>query len=241
MHPQAKTAPPAVGGSFERDNATSQPAQEYDSNINKTIPLYHLFHEQALDLVGTHNPKPLAWLDTGCGTGILAVEAARRFESTAFTLADPSSAMLEIAKDKLSHLHDRFTYVTAGTESLALQADSFDVITAILSHHYACPEDKLQITANCYNLLKPGGIYINFESIRPLTESGLQIGLNRWRQAQLKAGKSPEAVTKHISRYGVEFLPIPIVDHLQLLSNSGFSTVELFWFSYLQAGLYAVK
>lgn len=90
-------------------------------------------------------------------------------------------------------------------------------------------------------MLKPGGVYINVESIRPLTEKGLQVGLERWRQAQITAGKPLESVTKHISRYGIEFLPMPVSYHLDLLREAGFTTVELFWASYLQAGFYAVK
>jgi tRNA (cmo5U34)-methyltransferase len=223
-----------------RDNKTSQPAQEYDSNINKTIPMYRLFHEQTLDLVETLMPQPQTWLDAGCGTGILACEAVERFSQTLFTLADPSAAMVEIAQFKLPQQR-RCTYIPAGTEDLTLPADSFDVITAILSHHYASPEIKRRITENCYRMLKPGGVYINFESIRPLTATGLQIGLDRWRRAQLRAGKSPEAVTKHISRYGIEFLPITVAEHLKLLNGSGFTAVELFWSSYLQAGFYAIK
>lgn len=224
-----------------RDNKTSQSAQEYDANVGKTIPLYRFFHEQSLRLIEVCHPQPATWLDTGCGSGILVAEAARRFEETHFTLADPSSAMLEVAQAKLPPQTGRYSYINAGTEDLDLPPDSFDIITAVLSHHYVSPEVRRDITKKCCNLLRPGGMYITFESIRPLTEAGLKIGLERWRQAQLQAGKSPEAVTKHISRYGIEFLPITIAEHLEVLQNSGFTTVELFWASYLQAGFYAVK
>ena len=32
-----------------RDNRTSQPADEYDLNVEKTIPFYRQFHEQTLE------------------------------------------------------------------------------------------------------------------------------------------------------------------------------------------------
>jgi tRNA (cmo5U34)-methyltransferase len=67
------------------------------------------------------------------------------------------------------------------------------------------------------------------------------IGLQRWRQHQLDSGKPAEEVEKHISRYGVELLPITIEQHLALLRQVGFSTVEILWASGLQAGFYAIK
>lgn len=223
------------------DNKTSQLASEYDANIEKTIPLYRMFHQQTVDIVSVFNPQPQSWLDTGCGTGRLAVEAAKIFTATQFTLADPSCAMLEIAQDKLSAHKQCCTYLLGGTEEISLPDNSFDVITAILAHHYVVPEVRRNITAACYRMLKPGGIYITFESIRPRTDIGLKIGQAHWQREQLAAGKSPDAVTKHISRYGVEFLPVTVAEHLTVLGSSGFAAVELFWASYLQAGFYAIK
>ena len=224
-----------------RDNRTSQPASEYDGNIEKTIPFYRMFHKQTVELVSTHNPEPQTWLDTGCGTGRLVLEAAKVFTATQFTLADPSGAMLEIAQEKLSAYKQCCTYVLGGTEEITFPDNTFDVITAILAHHYVVPEVRSKITAACYRMLKPGGIYITFESIRPRTDAGLKNGLARWQREQLAVGKSSDAVAKHISRYGVEFLPITVAEHLTVMGNSGFAAVELFWTSYMQAGFYGIK
>jgi tRNA (cmo5U34)-methyltransferase len=224
-----------------RDNTTSQPAAEYDANVAKTIPLYHLFHEQTLDLAAVLQPNPVHWLDCGCGTGNLVAQAIPRFPQARFTLADPSGPMIDLAKQKLANELAKCEFIQLATEKLQLPSEKFDLITAIMSHHYLPPEGRQQIAETCLRLLKPGGAYINFETIRPSSEKALSVGLKRWRQAQLAAGKSEEAVTKHIQRYGIELVPLFIADHLNLLNKAGFSTVELFWTSYLQAGFYAIK
>lgn len=224
-----------------KDNTTSQPAAEYDANVEKTIPCYSRFHEQTLDLAAVLQPDAANWLDCGCGTGNLIQQAALKFPHTEFTLADPSEPMLELARQKLSVRPGSFQYVQAGTENLDLPPASFDLITAIMSHHYLPAEGREQIVQKCYELLKPGGVYITFETIRPATEKGLATGLERWRRAQLAAGKSEDAVSKHIQRYGIELIPISIAEHDHLLNLAGFSCVELFWTSYLQAGFYAIK
>ena len=44
-----------------------------------------------------------------------------------------------------------------------------------------------------------------------------------------------------LDRRGVETHPITIEQHLEILKRSGFSSVNLLWASYLQAGFWAIK
>ncbi len=224
-----------------RDNKTSQPAQEYDVNIEKTMPYYRCFHTETLALVEqVLEGEPGAWLDTGCGTGILVDRARAVFPDTRFVLADPSAPMLDIAREKIA-ASGICEYLQAATEALECPAGQFDVITAVLAHHYLDAASRRTATANCFRMLNHGGVYVTFESIRPATGQGLAIGLARWKASQIHNGKSEESAEKHLSRYGVEFFPITIDDHIALLRDVGFSVVELLWASNMQAGFYAIK
>lgn len=223
-----------------RDNKTSQPAEEYDGNIGKTMPFYDDFHNAAISLIEVVQPYPSSWLDTGCGTGTLVADAARKFSGTYFTLADPSAAMLDIAREKTGEI-PRCRYLALGTETLDCPNETYDVITAMLAHHYFDVGTRRIATANCYRMLKPGGVYVTFETVLPATEYGRRTGLEWWRRAQIRQGKSAEIAEKHIKRYNVEFFPIMLSSHLELLRDTGFSAVEVLWVSGMQAGFYAVK
>lgn len=225
-------------GSTVKDNRTSQPAALYDATVHKTIPYYHTFHTEALELIRTIRPSPTQWLDTGCGTGTLIARAAAEFVDVQFVAADPSAAMLELAKVKLTGVSAEF--VQAGSEVLDLP-NRFDTVTAVMVHHYLNREQRSRATKNCFDALKDGGVYITFETVRPFSDKGLEAGLRRWGRHQLASGKSPDEVEKHIARYGTELLPITIADHLELLRITGFSAVEILWASGLQAGFFAVK
>ena len=174
----------------------------------------------------------------GCGTGTLVSKAASQFPGLEFAAADPSEAMLTIAREKCANL--KVSYSATGTEDLML-AKRFDIITAIMSHHYLTKGEREQATKNCFAMLKPGGLYVAFETILPFTEFGTKTGLKRWGNAQIAKGKTVEAVEKHVGRYGTELLPISVPEHIELLKKVGFSTVELLWFSCMQAGFYAIK
>jgi tRNA (cmo5U34)-methyltransferase len=223
-----------------KDNKTSQPAQEYDAGIRKTMPFYDYFHDSAIGLVEVIKPRPGAWLDTGSGTGAFIEKAATVFPGTSFTVADPSAAMMDIAKEKLAGIAS-CEFLLAGSEMLGCADNSFDVITAFLSHHYFDAETRRKATANCFRMLKKGGVYISFETILPDTEKGKQFGVECWRRAQLRLGKNEGSVDKYLGRFGVEFLPITLNNHFELLRDTGFSTVEILWFSGMQGGFYAIK
>ncbi len=222
-----------------RDNKTSQPAHEYDDNIVRTMPFYDHFHDITISFLEIMQPRPSAWLDTGCGTGTLVIKAAGNFPGTRFTLADPSAAMLAIAKEKTATLSCE--YLEMGTEELPCSERAFDVITAVLAHHYFDAEARRRATANCYRMLKEGGVYISFETFLPATDYGKRAGLQWWRRAQLALGKDEVKVEKYIKRFGVEFFPISLSAHLALLQASGFAKAEVLWVSGMQAGFYAVK
>lgn len=223
------------------DNKTAHAAGEYDAGIAKTIPYYQAFHAEALRVVEARDPSPRSWLDTGCGTGTLVREASARFPDTEFFLSDPSVEMLGIAVAKNEGARVR---VLGAWPSERIPADHdgrFDVVTAIQAHHYLDRAGRVAATRRCRDLLRPGGIYIAFENTRPLTAEGEALFKEYWRRFQIHAGKSEEAVRKHMDRYGVEYFPITVPEHIEGLRAAGFSTVELLWYSYMQSGYLCIR
>lgn len=222
------------------DNTTPHKASMYDEQVAQTIPEYELFHGQIIDLVRAYNVSPSAWLDTGCGTGTLVTKALDQFKDTFFNLADPSVNMLSIAKTKLAD-NDRVKFIRTGSLELDLPRQSIDVLTAVMSHHYLKTEARRKATENCFRMLKKGGVFVTFENIRPNSEKGTQIGLERWKRFQLAHGKSEESARIHLERFNTEFFPITMEEHLMLLHETGFKVCEILWVSYMQAGFYAIK
>ena len=226
------------------DNSTAHSSMQYDGQINSTIPYYECFHKETINLIRTVKNNPKVWLDTGCGTGTLVKQAIKCFENTYFILADPSIGMLIQVKEKLAYFpQDKIKILPqVSTQEINLgDNEKPDVITSIQAHHYLSMEDRVKATLKCHDLLKEDGIYITFENICPLTKKGIEIGKEYWKQFQISSGKSNEVAAEHIKRFGVEYFPITIQQHLSLLNNCGFRVVELFWYSYMQAGFYCIK
>lgn len=226
------------------DNSTPHSASDYDREVTRTIPFYRFFHSETIDLVRALNPDPALWLDTGCGTGYLPEHALPVFPHTRFLLADPARAMIEQARSRLAGAPVGRVYILGAFSSEELPeivSETPQVITAIQSHHYGGDAVRKRATEACFRLLDKGGVYVTFENIRPQTDKGTDIGLYRWCRFQRDEGRSKETVDAHRARFGKDYFPITIAQHLDLLKESGFSFAEIFWLSHLQAGFYAVK
>jgi tRNA (cmo5U34)-methyltransferase len=226
------------------DNKTPYRACEYDKNVRQTIPYYELLHAETIDMVKLLKPHAKVWLDTGCGTGYLTESAFPHFQDTVFVLADPSENMLNEAKKRLKKIpadHKKFIDSTA-SENLKGKIDfQSEVITAIMCHHYFKHEKRREATAICFELLATDGIYITFENIRPHHEQALELSLKRWGKFQMSRGRNRAVVEEHLKRLNKAYFPITVDEHINLLNSCGFRVAELFWFSQMQAGFYAIK
>jgi len=221
------------------DNLSAHNAIDYDIEILRTIPYYNLFHEETLSLITTIKPQVKVWLDTGSGTGNLVEKAMNKFPDCKFYLSDPSKSMLMICKDKF-----RGKPVELLGEYETVQIENKiqpEIITAIQCHHYLDFKSRIATTNHCFDLLSEGGIYITFENIKPESIEGTEIGLRRWSEYQQKQGKSEGDIKIHLSRFDTHFYPIKVSEHIDIMKNAGFKTVELFWMSNMQAGFYGIK
>lgn len=227
------------------DNLTAHKASDYDQKVRQTIPFYDTIHAEVLRLVKLVKPEVESWVDTGCGTGRLVEQALSHFPEARFILADPSEAMLEQTRARLTNGDStRITILppigSAGLESHVAK-NTANVVTAIQCHHYLKPPERIHALGVCREVLKPGGLLVAFENIAPRTTEGVQFGLAAWKKFLVDNGRTEQEAEKHIARYGNEFLPITTEGHLDALAQAGFRVVELFWFSQMQAGFYAIK
>jgi len=227
------------------DNATPYGASEYDPRVRETIPFYETIHLEIIDLVKTVKPDVARWLDTGCGTGHLVELALTEFPQARFVLADPAEMMLDQAKKRFeAERNSRLRFLEpTGNEDLVERVGGlpFQVVTAILCHHYLGPAERRRAMQACYDVLEDQGLFVTIENIAPRTEQGIQIGLDRWKRWQVRIGRSKKEIDDHRKRFGVKYFPITADDHVRLMAEVGFQTVEMFWLSQMQAGFYSIK
>lgn len=217
------------------DNATAHKAADYEAEVQKTIPFHDEILRTAVDVVLAVG-APKRWLDTGCGPGKLVELARARAAGTELWLADPSEAMLAIARARHGDLPaERF--VGKASQELP-DVGPFDAITAVQCHHYGDADARFRAVTRCRELLAPGGVLVVFENVRAETDEGHALQRKRWADFQRRAGRDEATIEKQLAREGKSFFPIRVSEHLALFSRAGFARVELVWRAYGQAGFW---
>jgi tRNA (cmo5U34)-methyltransferase len=221
------------------DNTTAHAADDYAAEVKKTIPCHAQMIDLAIEIGFAAAPGATRWLDTGCGPGALVAEARRFAPDVAFFLADPSEAMLALARAKNPEIPAE-NFLAAPSHGLPALAP-FDVITAVQSHHYYVdPSGRERALLRCFELLRPGGALLVFENVRAETDLGHALQRRRWAAFQHSQGRDQATVDLHLAREGTKFFPLRESEHLTLLQRVGFTTVETIWRAHSQAGFLAI-
>ncbi len=220
------------------DNKSAFKADEYDDNIKRVIPYYEDIYAQTADIVNKYVQSAVSWLDVGCGTGKMGSIAFKAADIEKFAFCDSSSEMIETVKKRFDFPESEF--IIADIRELNY-ANEFDVVTAIQVNHYFEWEDRITAVKKCFNALKNGGIFISFENFAPYSNIGEKLFLDRWRSYQLNHGRSRRECEHHIGRYKREYFPITLSEHTNVMKKCGFAYAEIFWVSYMQAGLLGIK
>lgn len=109
-------------------------------------------------------------LEIGCGTGTLAILAARAgAEVVGFDVSDP---MLDVARGKIRNagLSDSIHVEEMGVSGMdKYAAESFDVVASTLVFSELSHDERVYALRHTYRVLKPGGRLVLADEARPRT------------------------------------------------------------------------
>lgn len=213
--------------------------ERYDKTVDCAIPKYRQLVSECLDVVIHSGIDVMDWVDVGSGTGNMVMTAREAFPDVRYVLLDLSEDMLAFAKFKLGDANMR--YVWGSSDNMGLNDSSADVVTCIQSNHYYDDEGHANVLSECYRVLRPGGLLITTENIGSRTANGRKVQRARLKSFLLSNGWDAEDTEALLNRYGVEFKPRPVDEHIHLLEDAGFHDVEVFWVSSSQVGLSATR
>ncbi len=212
---------------------------EQEKGMSLRITGYTILRESVTNLILDQKNSPETWLDTGCGAGGSIRLSLEKFKDTHFTLADPSEQNLDEARKTIGR--DDIEYICAPTDQLKFGDGSFDVITAILSHHYYPDmESKKDAVRNCLRMLKDGGIYVMVEHTIYDKEDQARMDAD-WRFYMENSGLDEESIQNMFERRNTFYFPLDEKQHLRMLNEIGFSETLVFWRSCSDIGICARK
>ena len=157
----------------------SKLASAYPRDVRGGIPFGAEQIEIALRVAHQWLPEARSIVDLGCGDGIVGEAALRVWPSAELTLVDFSPRMLEGARERFG-LRENIRTVEADfgdpswTARLGERFRAGLVLSAYAIHHQE-DDRKQSLYREIFDLLEPGGVFLNIEHVSSPTSAVAQL------------------------------------------------------------------
>jgi tRNA (cmo5U34)-methyltransferase len=186
---------------FESDTALTQFYQAVSSPIEK-------------------NDEPLNILDLGCGTGLEIEPLLQRVPNALITGVDLSTNMLQLLRQRYHAHMSQITLVTDSYLTMPFGTQVYDHVISVLSLHHLLRATKLELYMKIHWALKPGGKYIEGDSVVfPETETQLLAEYHECVAGMPQVGDG---------YYHID-VPFSIDSQRSLLLEAGFRDFKVVW------------
>ena len=115
------------------------------------------------------------------------------------------------------------------------------VVSSLALHHLETKEDKLEFYRKIYSCLNDGGIFVNADVVLASTEALQQCYMTQWKNFMLRNVPKDEVDSKWIPAYYEEDRPVSMIEHFEMLKDSGFKIMDVVWKYYNFAVYMAIK
>lgn len=180
-------------------------------------------------------------LCVGTGTGAALIALAQAFPNWTFTAVDPSSAMLDICREKVENagISSRSQFPEDYLDSLP-ESGKFDAATAILVSQFLLEEEQRRAFFHeIWRRLNPGTYFIHADLAAPADPIVHENLKAVWIQALRFNGLSPEAAQAYIPGWAKRVAVLKKVEIEAIVASSGFETPTLFYQSLFLHAWYA--
>jgi tRNA (cmo5U34)-methyltransferase len=179
-------------------------------------------------------------LELGCGDGALTETIARRWPDIAVTAVDASATMLSAARRRVEDVAARIQFVRADLRDLHWRTGRYGAVVTSLAVHHLDDDAKQRLFGSVFNLLHPGGIYVQCDLIEPATDLTRRVAAQQWDdlvQEQAAAAPAGGAAADAFQETRWNTLrfpdpvdqPAPVSAQFGWLAGAGFGGVDVCW------------
>jgi SAM-dependent methyltransferase len=156
---------------------SSEVVQNFLTGVRGAVPLAGEQIDVLLRLLRLTQSQVDSFLDLGCGDGILGRAIYRAYPHARGVFLDFSEPMLQAAKESFVGVKQQPLFILEDfgcpewIDAVKTEAP-FDAIVSGFAIHHQPDERKMEIYREIYQLLKPGGIFLNLEHVASRTKMG---------------------------------------------------------------------
>lgn len=202
----------------------------YGDTMGKWVPDFEFAHHVLLETVGLTLPPNARILELGAGSGRISQLLLDRFPDCHVTLTDISGNMLSGAHERLAAYDGRFETITGDffDPAFTFEPQAFDCAVSVFA---ICHSRDIANVADLYqrvsDSLKPAGCFVSHDHVLGATPQLTAQNAATWYDFMIAQGMSiADADYAILSTYQEDF-PLTLPQHLTLLREAGFTTVDV--------------
>jgi tRNA (cmo5U34)-methyltransferase len=220
---------------------TEHLSKAFLEGVRGAIPGAELQFDVIAKIVQLWFSSPKFILDLGCGNGILGKFLLARFPSAHGLFVDFSEPMLNAANDNLRSL-SRKTIIKADFSTpqwlgCVSEHKPCDIVISGFAIHHQPDERKRMLYSEIFNLLSPGGVFLNLEHVASASSCGEALfddffvdHLHRFHQeVDPSSSRAAVAQTYYSRPDKKENILAPVDRQCEWLRQLGFEDVDCFF------------
>jgi len=214
-------------------------AEQYDGIIKNLIPYYGQMVEAAVNTISREREAEIEVMDLGCGTGTMAKAVLDSYPKAKIACVDISENMLRLAAYRL---HDAINPEFINSDFYDLNfTRTYDVIISSLAlHHIVTTEDKVLFYKKIFGALNNGGVFVNADVVLASTDAIQERFMEKWKEFMRSNVPETEVLNKWIPTYYDEDRPISLLEHIDILREIGFNSIDVIW-KYYNFAVYTAR
>ncbi len=215
----------------------------FDDMVVRSVPMYIEFQRMIAEISADYARPGTSVYDLGCSTGTTFLSINPVLDSSVgFVGIDESNEMLEKCRKNLDqHAVTRPVVLKVADLNKQVEIENASVVILCLTLQFVRPINRQRLIGSIYNQMNPGGCIILIEKV--LGESA---EFNRQfikYYYDLKRRNNYDEMEIAQKREALEnvLIPYKLSENIQMLTDSGFHSVETFFKWHNFAGMVALK
>ncbi len=228
----------AVPGAWRFDDEVSK---GFDSHVRKSVPFYEEVQRMVVELSEYFIRDQSAVFDLGSSTGSTLEQlsqAHRPKENVQFTGIDVSEPMIREARKRLEAPNVRFVHQNILDVEFSPPAH---FVTSLFTLQFLTISERRELLARVSDGMVEGGGLCIVEKTRAQTAFFEDIWLELHWDYKRRQGLTPEQILEKANSIRGVLNPLTTEENIELLNQTGFDRVEVFFRWYNWTGFLAVK